>query len=71
VVTGGAPVPERLIRSWLDCGVLLLQGYGLSEAAPLALLLDPVSALTKIGSAGRPPLLVDAQIQGPDGTPAR
>jgi fatty-acyl-CoA synthase len=61
VVTGGAPVPERLLRAWLDRGVLLLQGYGLSEAAPLALLLDPTSALAKIGSAGRPPLLVDIQ----------
>ena len=66
VVTGGAPVPERLIRAWLDRGVLLLQGYGLSEAAPLALLLDPTSALTRIGSAGRPPLLVDIQIVHPD-----
>ena len=68
VVTGGAPVPERLIRTWLDRGVLLLQGYGLSEAAPLALLLDAGSALTKIGSAGRPPLLLDVQIVHPDGT---
>ena len=66
VVTGGAPVPERLIRAWLDRGVLLLQGYGLSEAAPLALLLDPASALTRMGSAGRPPLLVDIQIARPD-----
>ena len=68
VVTGGAPVPERLIRAWLDRGVLLLQGYGLSEAAPLALLLDPSSALTKMGSAGRPPLLVDIQIVHQDGS---
>jgi acyl-CoA synthetase (AMP-forming)/AMP-acid ligase II len=67
VVTGGAPVPERLIRVWLDRGVLLLQGYGLSEAAPVALLLDHDSALTRIGSAGRPPLLVDVRIVGPDG----
>jgi fatty-acyl-CoA synthase len=59
-------VPERLIRAWLDRGLLLLQGYGLSEAAPLALLLDPTSALAKIGSAGRPPLLVDIQIVHPD-----
>jgi acyl-CoA synthetase (AMP-forming)/AMP-acid ligase II len=70
VVTGGAPVPERLLRAWLDRGVLLLQGYGLSEAAPLALLLDPGSALGKIGSAGRPPLLVDVRIVHPDGTVA-
>jgi fatty-acyl-CoA synthase len=67
IVTGGAPVPERLIRAWLDRGVLLLQGYGLSEAAPLALLLDPDSALSKMGSAGRPPLLVDIRIVDPDG----
>lgn len=67
VLTGGAPVPERLIRAYLDRGVTLLQGYGLSEAAPLALLLDPESALEKIGSAGRPPLLVDIRILSPDG----
>ena len=68
VLTGGAPVPERLIRAYLDRGVTLLQGYGLSEAGPLALLLDPGSALEKIGSAGRPPLLVDVRIVAPDGT---
>jgi acyl-CoA synthetase (AMP-forming)/AMP-acid ligase II len=71
IVTGGAPVPERLIHTYLDRGVTLLQGYGLSEAAPLALLLDPESALEKIGSAGRPPLLVDVRIAGPDGIDVR
>jgi fatty-acyl-CoA synthase len=32
------------------------------------LLLDPESALDKIGSAGRPPLLIDVRIESPDGT---
>jgi fatty-acyl-CoA synthase len=68
MLTGGAPVPERLIRAYLDRGVPLLQGYGLSEAAPLALMVDPGSALRKIGSAGRPPLLVDVRIVSPNGT---
>src|SRR6266542_4569687 len=66
IMTGGAPVPERLIRAYLDRGVTLLQGYGLSEAAPLALMLDPASALRKVGSAGKPPLLVDIRIVHPD-----
>ena len=61
-ITGGAPVPERLIRLYMQRGVTFLQGYGLSEAAPLVLLLDPANALRKVGSAGKPPLFVDIRI---------
>jgi fatty-acyl-CoA synthase len=68
IITGGAPVPERLIRACLDRGVTLQQGYGLSEAAPVALLLDAGSAMEKIGSAGKPVLFVDVRIVRPDGT---
>jgi fatty-acyl-CoA synthase len=67
VITGGAPVPERLLHAYLHRGITLLQGYGLSEAAPVALLLDPQRALTKMGSAGRPPLFVDVRIVDDDG----
>ena len=67
VITGGAPVPQRLIRAWLERGVLLQQGYGLSEAAPFALLLDPERALRKIGAAGRAPRFVDVRITDADG----
>jgi fatty-acyl-CoA synthase len=68
MITGGAPVPERLIEAYLDRGVTLLQGYGLSEAAPLVLLLDPASPRDKLGSAGKPPLLIDIQVVASDGT---
>ncbi|HYB88889.1 MAG TPA: AMP-binding protein [Streptosporangiaceae bacterium] len=67
LITGGAPVPEPLIRAYLERGLTLLQGYGLSEAAPVALLLQPERALSKVGSAGTPPLFVDTKIVGPDG----
>lgn len=67
LITGGAPVPEPLIRAYLDRGLTLLQGYGLSEAAPVALVLQPETAFTKIGSAGTPPLLVDIKIAEPSG----
>jgi fatty-acyl-CoA synthase len=67
VLTGGAPVPDRLVRVYAKRGVPLLQGYGLSEAGPLALLLDAPSALEKIGSAGRPPAFVDVRIVDADG----
>jgi fatty-acyl-CoA synthase len=70
LITGGAPVPEPLIRACLERGLTLLQGYGLSEAAPVALLLQPQAALTKVGSAGTPPLFVDTKIAAPDGAEA-
>jgi fatty-acyl-CoA synthase len=67
-ITGGAPVPERLIRAYLDRGVPLFQGYGLSEAAPLVSLLDAPSSLRKVGSAGKPAMFVDMRTVRPDGT---
>jgi fatty-acyl-CoA synthase len=70
VLTGGAPVPERLIRAYLRRGVPLVQGYGLSEAGPLALLLDPRDALARVGAAGTPPLFVEVRVVRPDGADA-
>jgi len=67
-VTGGAPVPARLIRAYMERGVTFLQGYGLSEAAPFVLLLDAPSALRKVGSAGKPALFIDIRTVRPDGT---
>jgi len=68
-ITGGAPVPDRLIRLYMDRAVPFFQGYGLSEAAPFVLLLDAPSALRKVGSAGKPPLFVDVRTVRTDGAP--
>jgi fatty-acyl-CoA synthase len=68
VITGGAPVPERLIRTYGDRNVTFLQGYGLSEASPVVSVLDAASATRKVGSAGRPPLFVDVRTARPDGS---
>jgi len=66
-VTGGAPVPERLLQAYHQREVPLLQGYGQSEAGPLVSVLDAVNALRKLGSVGRPVMFVDARIAGTDG----
>lgn len=70
LITGGAPVPEPMIRVYLERGLTLLQGYGLSEAAPVALLLQPAAALSKVGSAGTAPMFVDTKIVGAAGEDA-
>ena len=34
VLYGGSPVEQRVAQAWLDRGVVLQQGYGMTEAAP-------------------------------------
>lgn len=67
-VTGGAPVPERLLRTCHERHLTVLQGYGLSEAAPLVSVLDARNAESRAGSAGRPAFFVDLRIADADGT---
>ena len=67
-ICGGAPVPERLIRAYLERGMPFLQGYGLTEAAPMVLLLDRRDMLRKVGSAGTPPFYTEVRVVRPDMT---
>jgi acyl-CoA synthetase (AMP-forming)/AMP-acid ligase II len=69
VVTGGAPVPERLLRAWLHGGCCCSRATGCPRRPRWPCCSTP-AALTRIGSAGRPPLLVDVRIVHPDGTVA-
>jgi fatty-acyl-CoA synthase len=61
-VVGGAPMPEELIRVWKARGIEIVQGYGLTEAAPNVLCLPPEDAIRKMGSAGKPYSFVDVQL---------
>jgi fatty-acyl-CoA synthase len=65
-ICGGDSVPEALIRAWLQRGVHFQQGYGLTEAAPMALLLDTEEMTAKVGAAGRPPFFTDVRVVHPD-----
>jgi fatty-acyl-CoA synthase len=53
-VVGGAPMPEALLDVWAERGVDIVQGYGLTEAAPNVLCLAPEDARRKAGYAGKP-----------------
>jgi fatty-acyl-CoA synthase len=53
-VVGGAPMPETLLETWQRRGVDIVQGYGLTEAAPNVLCLPPEDARRKLGYAGKP-----------------
>ena len=53
-VVGGAPMPVALLDIWAARGVDIVQGYGLTEAAPNVLCLPPEDARSKAGFAGKP-----------------
>ncbi len=65
-VVGGAPMPESLLEEWSARGVDIVQGYGLTEAAPNVLCLPPEDARRKAGWAGKPYPYVTCDL-GPDG----
>lgn len=62
-VVGGAPMPESLLETWSERGVEIVQGYGLTEAAPNVLCLPPEDASRKLGFAGRPYPHVDVALR--------
>jgi len=62
LICGAAPVPESLIELYGARGVDFCQGYGLTETAPFSAFLTPEWAVSKLGSAGQPPLYSDTRI---------
>jgi len=65
-VVGGAPMPEPLLELWHERGVEIVQGYGLTEAAPNVLCLPPEDAARKRGFAGKPYPHVDVALRDPE-----
>ena len=61
-VVGGAPMPEPLLETWANRGTAIVQGYGLTEAAPNVLCLPPEDAVRKLGFAGKPYPFVDVRL---------
>jgi fatty-acyl-CoA synthase len=68
LLCGGAPVPLSTIRTYLDRGVVFLQGYGMTETAPGALFLGAERAADKAGTAGVASFFTDVRVVRPDGS---
>ena len=67
IMCGGAPCPEPLLQIMDQRGILVQQGYGLTETAAMATALSSEWAVSKIGSVGVSPLLTDVRIVAGDG----
>ena len=64
IVSAAAPI-ERKVGEWLeDIGILFLQGYGLTETAPISALTPEYK--TCVGSAGKAIVQADIKVENPN-----
>jgi acyl-CoA synthetase (AMP-forming)/AMP-acid ligase II len=66
-ITGGAPMPEPLIKMYAAKNIEVVQGYALTESCGGGTLLLSEDALRKAGSAGRPTMFTDVRVRSDDG----
>ena len=62
ITSGGAALTPELIRAVMKKGVVQKQGFGMTEMGPGVFALDPWDAERKMGSIGKPNLLVEARV---------
>ncbi len=75
IVSGGAALPEPVDLFWRRSGYLVVQGYGLTETAPIVSVSNPFDR--KAGSVGRPLAIQEVKlgpgnevlVRGPNVTP--
>jgi fatty-acyl-CoA synthase len=65
--SGGAPLPRHLIDIYRERGVVLRQGYGLTEVGVNCFAMSDEEAWAKAGSIGRPLLFTEARVVGEGG----
>lgn len=66
-ISGGAPLPVDLIEAYRMRGVILKQGYGLTEVGVNCFSMTPEEALRKRGSIGKPMMFTEARLLTADG----
>ncbi len=63
VIYGGSMVAERVAVAWQRRGVVLLQGYGMTEASPGVYLASPDGAVERPTSVGSPHFFTDVSLR--------
>ena len=64
IVSAAAPIDPKIAKWVSDIGIMLLQGYGLTETSPIAALTPEFD--THIGSVGKPVICAEVKIDNPN-----
>lgn len=68
--SGGAPIPMSLLQAFIDRGLVIQQGYGLTEASPGTTFLRTPECVRKVGTAGTACFWGDVRVIRADATAA-
>jgi fatty-acyl-CoA synthase len=66
-ISGGAPMPRHLIGVYRERGIVMRQGYGLTEVGVNCFAMSDEEAWAKAGSIGRPLMFTEARVIGEGG----
>jgi fatty-acyl-CoA synthase len=66
--SGGSALPPSLVHEYAQKGIVIQQGFGMTETGPTVFLITKEDAVRKAGSVGKPVLHTDVQIMARDGT---
>ena len=67
-LAGGGPIPVAYIKRAKECGIPVLQTYGMTETSSQTTTLQSADAERKIGSSGKPLFLYQVKIDGTEKT---
>ena len=65
--SGGSPLPSALVNTFYEKGILIQQGFGMTETGPTVFIIDQESAVRKAGSVGKPVLHTEVCIMDQNG----
>jgi fatty-acyl-CoA synthase len=64
--SGGSSLPPSLVRQYAEKGIIIQQGFGMTETGPTVFIITQEEALRKAGSVGKPVLHTDVCIMDRD-----
>jgi fatty-acyl-CoA synthase len=65
--SGGSSLPPSLVQQYAEKGIIIQQGFGMTETGPTVFIITRKDALRKAGSVGKPVLHTDVCIMDRDG----
>jgi fatty-acyl-CoA synthase len=65
--SGGSALPPSLVHQYAEKGIIIQQGFGMTETGPTVFIITKEDALRKAGSVGKPVMHTDVRIMDREG----